>query len=160
VDIPSDQKTYRPFDNHGQWRLAHHVLFPTPFTAARLKAAISINSPWNKPECAFANYADFKRRVALIPKVGGAWRAVLLNPKNGAPLNASINIKLWYRDSLEILKSLLADKRTLPHMMWAPHKLFNSKGERLYSELWSGDWWWKLQAFPIQTIRLLIIRSS
>jgi hypothetical protein len=32
-------------------------------------------------------------------------------------------------------------------MKWAPEKCFNSKGERVFSELWSGDWWWRMQVY-------------
>lgn len=114
-----------------------------------MKAAISMNSAWNKPECAFANIADLKRRLAMIPTKGGGWRAVSIEPRNGAPPNASNHLKLWYRDSLEILKDMLSDKRILPHMHWAPEQLFNAKGEQLYSELYNGDWWWNLQAVTL-----------
>ena len=148
IVLPSDERTYWPFRNQGQWELAHHVLFPAPFMQSKLKKAISKSSTWINPECGFENIADFNRRLGLLPAKGGEWKSVILNPQNNAPRNASMNLTFWYRDSLEILRDMVGDKRLSPHIHWAPQKITNSKKDRVYSELWSGDWWWNMQVSP------------
>jgi hypothetical protein len=32
----------------------------------------------------------------------------------------------------------MGDIKVVEHMKWAPEKVYNSKGERLYSELWTA----------------------
>ena len=54
-------------------------------------------------------------------------------------------VQFWYRDSLDVLKEILEDVRLAKDMKWAPERLINADGERLYSELWTGDWWPRIQ---------------
>jgi len=54
-------------------------------------------------------------------------------------------ILFWSRDALPVVKELVGDEALAKDMKWSPAKLYNSKGERLYSELYSGNWWWETQ---------------
>ena len=50
-----------------------------------------------------------------------------------------------YRDNLEVLKDIVGDVGLAKDMKWAPERLVNGDQERLYSELWTGDWWPQIQ---------------
>jgi hypothetical protein len=50
---------------------------------------------------------------------------------------------------MKVLKNLVVDAHLSPHMKWAPETVLNSKNERLWSELWSGDWWREKQVLII-----------
>ena len=43
------------------------------------------------------------------------------------------------RDSMDVLKEIVADTRLAKHMKWAPEKLLNDKNQRLYMDLYSAD---------------------
>ena len=60
------------------------------------------------------------------------------------------------RDVLECVRELLGDPDLGPHMVFEPVKVYaDAEGKvRLYSEQWTGDWWWGVQ------VCLLIARSS
>jgi Plavaka transposase len=64
-------------------------------------------------------------------------------PSKTIPSWAPLSIEYWQRDSLEVLKDIVGDVRLASEMKWAPEKLYNTQGVRLYFELWTGDWWWE-----------------
>ncbi len=70
-------------------------------------------------------------------------------PSKTAPPWAPLSIEYWQRDSLEVLKDIVGDVRLSSEMKWAPEKLYNTQGVRLYSELWTGDWWWEKQVVQL-----------
>lgn len=139
-------ETYWPFDNESQWLLAERTLFPTPLADSVIKRlAIESNCPWITSGLGFKSLADLKRRLDKIPSKGGEWMESHVIPMKEAPSWAPHNIPFWKRDSLEVMKSMIGDVRLAKDMKWAPEKIFNANDERIYSELWTADWWWKMQ---------------
>lgn len=61
-------------------------------------------------------------------------------------------VEYWHRDALDVLKDMVGDVRLAPHMTWGPKRLYNADGQRLYGELWSGDWWWNKQVCPFKMV--------
>jgi len=141
-------KTFEPFDNQQQWDLANWLLFPTPLSADRMKkGAVETYASWIAPGCGFKSSGDFKRRVESIPIKGGEWKSAYVRPGAQAPAWAPSGIEFWKRDRLQVLQDIVGDVRLAPHMKWAPERHRNSKGERIYSELWTGNWWWEMQVY-------------
>jgi hypothetical protein len=56
-------------------------------------------------------------------------------------------LDLWLRDIVEVIRELLSDRRFVEHMRFAPEKHWKSieRKIRVYDEMWSGDWWWRMQ---------------
>jgi len=52
----------------------------------------------------------------------------------------------WHRDSLAVMHDILTDIDLANDMVWAPKKLYDRDGNRVYTELWTGDWWWSMQS--------------
>ena len=141
---------YFPFDNGDQWSMAKSVLYPKPLPNPRIKAlVVEKNCPWIKPGSGFQSLGDLKRRVAKLPTKGGEWMSAHATPSATAPAWAPVQVPFWKRDSMKVLKNLVGDASLSPHMKWAPETVLNSKNERLWSELWSGDWWREKQVLII-----------
>lgn len=139
-------KIYWPFDNESQWLLAERTLFPTPLTNSVIKNfAIESNCPWIIPGLGFKSLTDLRQRLDKISSKGGEWMESHIIPMEQAPSWAPHNISFWKRNSLEVMKSIVSDVRLAKDMKWAPEKIFNVNDERIYSELWTADWWWKTQ---------------
>jgi hypothetical protein len=133
---------YWPFDNEEQWKLAHYLIYPERQSSRRIiNGAVEKNAPWIKEGCGFKSLNDFNKRLELLPSKGGEWISKNISQTPASPEWAPENIQFWMRDSLETLRSIVGDVRLAPHMSWAPAKIYNREGERLYSELWSGNWW-------------------
>lgn len=55
------------------------------------------------------------------------------------------DVKYWYRDPKVILRYLFSHLPFKDHLAYGPIRDYGSDGKRLYSEMWSGNWWWKQQ---------------
>src|SRR5437762_260389 len=65
------------------------------------------------------------------------WRsATQLHPK---PYN------ILYRNSLEVLQELIGDTTIGPYMKWASVRRFDDDHNRVYTEMYTANWWWDQQ---------------
>jgi len=141
------ETTYWPFKNKEQWQLALWALFPTPISRPLAERAIVAKfAVWAKPESCFESWGEFQRLVHSVEEKGGKWHCKVLHRVEKDPPWYPVEVRFWERNSLDILKELVVDiKVQAEHMKWAPEKVYNSKVERLYSEIWTRDWWWRKQ---------------
>ena len=60
---------------------------------------------------------------------------------NGEPL------EFYSRDVIESIQCLYADPRFAQHLAFAPERHYTSYEctTRIYNEMYTGDWWWKVQ---------------
>ncbi|KAG9080488.1 hypothetical protein FRC06_006521 [Ceratobasidium sp. 370] len=56
-------------------------------------------------------------------------------------------LDLWKRDIREMVVWLLSQRRLIPYTRYAPERRFDSptKDNRVYDDMPSGDWWWRIQ---------------
>jgi hypothetical protein len=137
---------FAPFKNEGQWALAMWALYPEPIPRPRLEGFIlKKHALWANAESLFDTWGDWERRVQQVSQKGGQFERTFLLRSQRDPEWAPPALRFYKRNSLEILKEIVGDVKVVEHMKWAPEKVYNSKGDRLYSELWTGDWWWRIQ---------------
>ena len=150
LDPNEVRNPFWPFDNKKQWDLAYTITFPRPLGNQLLKRiAVEKYASWIKPGCGFQSVKDYKDRMTQLPTVGGEWKSTYVCRGPAAPSWAPLEIKYHIRDSLDVLRFIVGDVRVQNFMKWAPEKQWNNQGDRLYSELWSGDWWWRMQVCSI-----------
>jgi hypothetical protein len=113
--------------------------------------ALEGTSTWLKDEVRFKNYNTFKRCVDQIASKQGRWQEAFVRPGTKDESWAPMKLSYWKRDMLEIMKDMVGDVRLVQHMEWAPKKVYNRDGKRLYNELWTGDWWWEMQVQHTQS---------
>jgi len=58
----------------------------------------------------------------------------------------------YYRDPIQCIEFLMKQSYLQDAFVYAPTKEYNEDGERTYSEVHTGDWWWNAQASCFQTI--------
>ena len=121
---------------NGAWRCGHSILSHCldPVWNELLKKYAS----WGNPECLFETWGDWESRVNQVSAKGGQWERAFVLRSEKNPHWVPEALRFHKRDSLEILKELMGDIKVVEHMKWAPEKVYNSKGERLYSELWTA----------------------
>ncbi|KAG8768820.1 hypothetical protein FRC12_005337 [Ceratobasidium sp. 428] len=83
---------------------------------------------------------EFNIAVDQLPH-GPDWSKVVVRTPEGELLD------MYMRDPIEVIKYLISRQRFAKHMRYAPVRHWTSKKRkrRLYSEVWTGDWWWRLQ---------------
>ncbi|QRV91982.1 hypothetical protein RhiJN_20000 [Ceratobasidium sp. AG-Ba] len=91
----------------------------------------------------FKSLKEFEQEVNCLPR-GPRWfreTIIVIGDQNNEILD------LWKRDIIALIRSLLTDRRFIPHMRFAPERHYDSKSRknRVYGEMWSGKWWWRMQ---------------
>ena len=61
-------------------------------------------------------------------------------------------VEFWYRDPITIIRFLLQQRTFIGDLVYAPIREYNTAGERIFTEMHTGDWWWETQV--IFTMRL------
>ena len=54
-------------------------------------------------------------------------------------------LDLWMRDALELIQELLKDPKLKDDLVYQPMHIYTDETweERIYGEMWTGDWWSK-----------------
>ena len=103
-----------------------------------------------------ANPPSFGSNHALLKDIDGLptgpkWEHVVLSVDGkGVDDNGEVvteTVDLWRRDPVECVEELFANPAFKGKCQYKPRKAFTdeSKAERVYGEMWTGEWWWKTQ---------------
>lgn len=65
--------------------------------------------------------------------------------KHGKALTEEI--ELWRRDPVECVRELIGNPAFKDHLAYLPERVYGDAkgGTRLYDEMWTAEWWWKVQ---------------
>lgn len=139
------ENPYWPFENEGQWDIVFGCLYPERLSNKRIKR-IAINK-YNRAlhGDGFESLQDFKKRVKLLSSKGVAFRVYQFTRTKSAPEWAPLTIDVWMRNTLEVVKQLVGNRRWANELKWASEEVYNEKNERIFSELWTGNWWKRMQ---------------
>lgn len=68
---------------------------------------------------------------------------------DGKPMKETI--ELWARDPVECVEELLSHSAFKEHAVYAPRRVYtcSDRINRVYDEMWTGDWWWEMQVCQI-----------
>lgn len=80
------------------------------------------------------------------------WQATILEPDTPIPPLAPI--ELYWREPIAIVQYLVANPQLREGMQFAPVKVFeeeDGKQKRIFSEMWTGEWWWRMQVCGLLT---------
>jgi hypothetical protein len=135
-------------------------LYPEPLSKARKKRILV--EKYNRaiaPGNGFRSLREFESLIKQLPLKNGGFKKLTVARLEGAPEWAPLEMELWMKDTMEALQYILGDPRLASEMKWSPEKLYNSENHRVYSELWTADWWWRTQVCVSAFCNLIIIRS-
>jgi hypothetical protein len=59
----------------------------------------------------------------------------------------------YRRNVVNCVKYLVKQKAFASQMQFRPSRQFNADGERVYSEMWTCDWWWEEQVCILYATR-------
>ncbi|KEP47459.1 hypothetical protein V565_154940, partial [Rhizoctonia solani 123E] len=117
---------------------SREILLKLPIIAARARLSFGSNYKLNK-------------LLAKLPLAGPKWnvKAVTITGDKIGPDNKPIveKVELWFRDILGVIRELLGNHIYGMDLVFAPRQAFNdaAKTQRVYDEMWTGDWWLRLQ---------------
>jgi hypothetical protein len=95
-----------------------------------------------------------RARIESLPDAGPRWKELAISPEYGTPLDP---VTLLYRDPLEAVTDLLSRPAFADAMQFTPMKIWKDidKTKRVYSEMSSGNWWWRTQVCDCPSVTTL-----
>lgn len=92
----------------------------------------------------FLSGAALTDRIEQLPEPGARWSALSVIPETGTPHD---DVVLYYRNPLHAIQTLLALPSLTDAMEFVPRRVWETseREERLYSELFTGEWAWETQ---------------
>ncbi|KAI0265222.1 hypothetical protein BC834DRAFT_825393, partial [Gloeopeniophorella convolvens] len=159
-DIPP----WHPFATLEEWELARWVVK----NVGQAKADSLLQQPLlnSRLNPSFHNSYSLSKMIdALL--TGPSWTCELVNVKgdrigeDGKPMES--NLELWMRDPLECIRELMGNPAFRDVISYAPERVYEDETgtQRLYDEMWTGDWWWNTQLkLPPGAVVAPVILSS
>jgi len=125
---------YFPFRSLRQTELVVNATFPKILSNREIGTWCTQRAIWLQ-EDAFPSVKSVLMTLDCIAALQSPWIYTTLNSPTA----------FWCRNSLEVLKDILEDESLGNDFVWAPCKSFDQDGNRVYSEMWTANWWWRMQ---------------
>jgi hypothetical protein len=99
----------------------------------------------------FTSNYTLNRLLDKLPPAGPKWRCKVktivgdvIGP-DGKPVTEDVEI--WVRDVMDLVREILGNPAYGKQLVFAPRRVYldKDKKERKIDEMWTADWWWKIQ---------------
>ncbi|KAG8694602.1 hypothetical protein FRC09_009744, partial [Ceratobasidium sp. 395] len=96
-----------------------------------------------KGKAVWSDDDELMREIDALPK-GPKWTTVQVTAGKGKYRRTRT---VYLRDILAVIRELIGARRFKRWMKYAPEKHWTSRDRkcRAYDEMWSGNWWWRMQ---------------
>jgi hypothetical protein len=151
--VTNRNPSYEPFQDRADFELAEFLYARNQTPAVQIDALMDIwasKSGDNEPP-----FVDHKYLYNLIDNIkygDVAWKAFSVSycgeiptEREGedTPTWMTSEYEVWFRDPLAVLESQLANPDFDGKFHPAPYREYNEAGERVWSDVMSGNWAWK-----------------
>lgn len=115
----------------------------------RLLALWAVNALATGGTSPFSSKTELYQAIDSISDGTAPWRCFPVKYTGPKPTNGPIlewmeqEYEVWYRDSHELLKSMLENPAFDGHLDYVSFKEHDPVGKRRYKNLFSGDWVWE-----------------
>ncbi|KAF8426429.1 hypothetical protein BGX38DRAFT_1278994 [Terfezia claveryi] len=111
---------------------------------------------------------DTSRTLGVGYRSGHTWRnkmrALIDQPawQHGTvDFHLQKGVTFFYRDVEQCIRYLLRQKAYAQYLVFKPQKDFDRQGNRVYTEMHTGDWWWDTQmTLPVASSLVPILITS
>ncbi|EIW62729.1 uncharacterized protein TRAVEDRAFT_113577 [Trametes versicolor FP-101664 SS1] len=137
---------HAPFRDEEEWGAAKWLMKYVNHTGIEEYCKLDITR--KRTKLSFRSKYMFFKKIDALP-VGPQWHYDLVTVTgdrmgpNGQALTEELEV--WRRDPLECIAELIGNPAFRDFITYEPTKI-RCDGQRYYSEMSSGDWWWKTQA--------------
>ncbi|KAF8308528.1 hypothetical protein F5887DRAFT_1068113 [Amanita rubescens] len=143
----------KPFLDRSDFELAEFLYTRNQTPAAQIDALMDIwasKSPDQEPP--FVDHKDLYHTIDNITLSDVPWKALSVSyggtiateaEGEDVPPWVRSEYEVWYRDPLAVLENQLANPDFRGKFHAAPYREYNEDGERVWSDVMSGNWAWK-----------------
>lgn len=142
--------SFKPFSDCAEFELAEYFYTRNQTPAAQIDALMDIwasKSPDHEPP--FVDHKDLYQTIDNITLGDVPWKSLSVSyggtiaEGEDVPPWVRSEYEVWYRDPLAVLKNQLANPDFQGKFHAAPYREYNEDGERVWSDVMSGNWAWK-----------------
>jgi Plavaka transposase len=141
---------WTPFGSRAEFDFAHYHFVEAQSSAASIDKALDI---WAATLLEFGGDAPWKNAKELYAAIDtiqygdSPWKTYCIQyqgprPPGTSPKWMTETYKLCTRDSRQVLQNQLATTQFEGKINLIPYRQFDGKGQRVWSNLMSGDWAW------------------
>lgn len=145
-EVSEDINPYAPFASELDWKIAKWFVDEDPGHAA-FDRLLKIPGVIQKLGLSFKNVRGIRKTIEKIPSASAKWKSKVLRYADRPEEKFIIR----YRDPVEVIRDLVGDPSLADDLHWAPSKVYSDmqREKRVYSEMWTADWWYKLQVCSV-----------
>ncbi|KAF8885298.1 hypothetical protein BD779DRAFT_1611957 [Infundibulicybe gibba] len=142
--IRNGTNQWDPFASQEEWELAVWLMKNVGQTSTDEFLKLPVMN------LSFRNNRSFLKQVDALP-TGPNWECEIVTaPGDQCGEDGEIvgeDMELWYRDPVECIKELLSNPAFKDLISYVPERVYTSSDgdDRIYDEMWTGDWWWDTQ---------------
>ncbi|KAH7102016.1 hypothetical protein BKA62DRAFT_617982 [Auriculariales sp. MPI-PUGE-AT-0066] len=155
ADFAHFKTEFGPFPSRVDWEFSHWATMESVSqnSVSRLLQIEALHQ-----QLSFRSVRDVNVAVEQLPPTAQFHHDLVFAKGSAEPFD------LYFRNPLDVIGDLLADPTFADHMSFAPQHRYTDESRtcRQYSEMSSGNWWWKTQAKLPQgaTVLPIIVASD
>ncbi|KAI6038367.1 hypothetical protein EDC04DRAFT_2868476 [Pisolithus marmoratus] len=154
------QSKWAPFQNEGEWELAHFLMKNVGQTKMDEFLKLDISG------MLFDNAHSFLKYVDRL-HTGLGWTCEMIDMEGDITAKDGTlrhkQLELWQCEPIKCIQELMGNLAFWDIMSYMPkHAYTDVNGENcIYDEMWTGNWWWDVQTkLPDSAVVTLVILSS
>ncbi|KAI0823820.1 hypothetical protein BC628DRAFT_1420570 [Trametes gibbosa] len=142
---------FAPFEDLEEWDLAQWLV-TSGVTQASIDRFLKLDVTRGRTKPSFESSYMFHKKVDALPGGTASWKVEVLEAvgdKLGDDGKARTErLELWLRDPVDCVRDLLGNSMLRDSLTYAPERHYaDAEGKnRVYENMWTGDWWWDVQA--------------
>ncbi|KAJ7743396.1 hypothetical protein B0H16DRAFT_1664152 [Mycena metata] len=147
------QAPWAPFDNEDDWNLARW-LSKAGVSGGNINEFLKLNNIKDGAKPLYHNTRAFFQKIDALPS-GPEWECEIFDvrgdEKDASGAFKTEEVEFWKRNPVDCIRKLMGNAAFRDQMHYAPLRKYRDEAgtRREYDEMWTGEWWWKLQAWPV-----------
>ncbi|KAJ8509198.1 hypothetical protein ONZ45_g8605 [Pleurotus djamor] len=147
-NIKAGRSEWYPYADEEEWEVVRWLT--NSVTQADLDKYLKLEHVKAHGGLSFSSKYQFYKQLDKLP-TGPDWHCEVVqiqgdqhNPDGSIMME---DVEVWRRDPVECIRELIANPAFKDYMAYLPEQVFADKEgtQRIYDEMWTGEWWWKMQ---------------
>lgn len=152
--IVRPDKPFFPFSSFAEFKLTEWAIRFARLSGANVKQLSSIWSELHpKSPLPFNNLRELRAKIDSIEQGDIGWSSFKIQYKGHIDASSAAwkkkEYEVWFRDPLMVAEQQISNKDFANEIDWAPKRIFDANGNRVYTDLASGDWMWNQAVFAV-----------
>ncbi|KAG1810404.1 uncharacterized protein HD556DRAFT_1428451 [Suillus plorans] len=146
--LPTD---WMPYDNRAEFEMAEFLFTRNQMSAKQIDTLLDLWAATlikHNDAPPFANHRDMYATIDATPLSDTPWKSFTLcyngaKPEQDVPPWMDGQYDVWYRDPLQMMRSILANCAFDGGIEYSPYRNYTTKDKQYWKNFMSGDWAWK-----------------